>query len=268
MGFFATLARKSSMTDAGPVRDECVRDLPGNDRSGVPGRFEAVAEALAAGSETGNACAVVGRDTARDGADLGEALLGLQATYRHMLGTEPDFAAAQAVSTAWAEETLAYLHQLSCEDPLTGLASHAHARAKVTEVYRGAEQGGGSAQRSHALVVVDLPLLHPLLEQGLQDRLGEGMDPGEYRFNRALWLVKVGETVRLVFPGSETISRLGQSRLVVVTRREENLGRRVAALRDLVVDLGRFGHGARVWIEGLPPTDYSAAALLDELARD
>ena len=79
---------------------------------------------------------------ARDGADLGEALDGLRATYARVQGGEPDFRALRALCIAWSEETLGYLHQLSCEDPLTGLASLAHLRARLSEVYRGAEQGG------------------------------------------------------------------------------------------------------------------------------
>ena len=126
---------------------------------GVPARFEAVVEHLVAGHDATDACAEVGRELARDGAGLGEALDGLQATWAHVLGGEPDFGAARALCEAWGEESLGYLHQLSCEDPLTGLASLAHLQARVSEVYRGAEQGGMSPGQSHALVLVDLPWL-------------------------------------------------------------------------------------------------------------
>ena len=85
------------------------------------------------------ACTVVGRDVARDGAALGEALSGLRATYHLVLGTPPAFEATEALSVAWSEATLQYLHDLSCEDPLTGLASLAHVRTRLDEIYREAD---------------------------------------------------------------------------------------------------------------------------------
>ena len=50
-------------------------------RESLPLRFEAVGEALASGGDVSAACQVVGRDVARDGAALGEALSGLRTTY-------------------------------------------------------------------------------------------------------------------------------------------------------------------------------------------
>ena len=67
-----------------------------------------------------------------------------------MLGTEPAFTDACAVALGWSEATLAYLHQLSCADPLTGLASMAHLRGRLTEVYRGVRAGRGPARRATA----------------------------------------------------------------------------------------------------------------------
>ena len=58
---------------------------------------------------------------------------------RSCCGTTPDFEAAEALSVAWSEATLEYLHDLSCEDPLTGLASLAHVRTRLDEIYREAE---------------------------------------------------------------------------------------------------------------------------------
>ena len=138
MGIFATLVRRGAHAEvrANAEPDAKVLQFP------LPARFEAVGERLAAGHDASSACAVVGRETARDGADLGEALDGLRTTYARVQGGEPDFRALRALCLAWSEETLRYMHQLSCEDPLTGLASLAHVRARLSEVYRGAEQGG------------------------------------------------------------------------------------------------------------------------------
>ena len=258
MGIFATLVRRGAQAevtaDAVPAGD--VRGLM------LPARFEAVGERLAAGHDASSACAVVGRETARDGADLGEALDGLRTTYARVQGGEPDFRALRALCVAWSEETLGYLHQLSCEDPLTGLASLAHVRARLSEVYRGAEQGGRSTNTSHALVVVDVPLFarRPSVEGGLDF----GMT---VNFESALWLARLAENARLVFPGGETIGQASPSRLVVVAERGDLLAPRVGLLRGLVEDMDPRGTRARVWIEGLPPSDDGAGLLLDEIAR-
>jgi hypothetical protein len=253
MGIFATLTRRGAHADA--TRSSELDGLWGESAGyGVPSRFEAVVEHLGAGRDATCACAEVGRELARDGAALGEALDGLQATYAHVDGGEPDFRATRALCEAWGEETLGYLHQLSCEDPLTGLVSLAHLQARVSEVYRGAEQGGTSPGSSHALVLVDLPWL---------SRPSAWSDP----FESTLRLVRLAETARTAFPGEESIAKASPSRLVILTGRGNLLARRVGLLRDLVDEPDRDQGRARVWIEGLPPTTDAAAILLDEIAR-
>ena len=249
MGFFAT--RRSGAGEPSPTGLAGVESRPARGLTPVPSQFEAVAEALAADAEVLTACAVLGHELARDGVDLGTALQGLEATYRTMRGTEPRFAATEAMSLAWSEETLAYLHQISCEDELTGLASHAHLRSRLSEVYREAGLGGPVPRVTHALVVVDLSML------------ANPSDP----FSRALWLVRAAEDVRTVFPGGDAICKVGATRLVVLTRREEHLGLRLAAVRQRVSAGADVSGAVRVWLEGLPGTVEGAAALLDELSR-
>ena len=108
-------------------------------------------------------------------------------------------------------------------------------------------------------MVVDLPLLAQQLSVE-----GSSVAAG---FESALWLASLADTARKVFPGGETIAQASPSRLVVVTERGDLLARRVGLLRGLVEDLGPRGERARVWIEGLPPSDDGAAHLLDEIAR-
>jgi GGDEF domain-containing protein len=220
----------------------------------LPARFEAVAEALASTTDPGPACAVVGRDVARDGAFLGEALDGLRATFHHVVGTDPDVASVEALSLAWSEATLEFLHELSCEDPLTGLASLAHLRARLGEVYRGAQLSRESVAVTHALVVVELSPL-------------PGSGRAEHQFTRALHLVQVTETVRSVFSGEETIARLNTDRVAVVVRRAATLGASVGTLRERLRGLDLGASDVRLWIEGLPPFLASATRLLDEVAR-
>ena len=219
-----------------------VPELPEDVRRALPSRFEAVAEALGwtrCGSDVIAACTVVGRDVARDGAALGEALSGLRATYHLVRGATPAFDATEALSVAWSEATLEYLHDLSCEDPLTGLASLAHVRTRLDEIYRESELTDVGVARSHALVVVEL-------------RFGAAMVLPGHQFTRALRLVQVAEALRSVFSGGQTLGRLGLDRAVAVVPRTEDLGVSVGLLRDFLADLDLGSADVRVWIEGLP----------------
>lgn len=250
MGIFATLARLGASADP-QVEGPRAGDEPGH---AVPARFEALVERLATGEDPTPACAEIGRELARDGAGLGEALDGLQAAWASGRGDEPAFAAVRALSEAWGEESLGYLHQLSCEDPLTGLASLAHLQARVSEVYRAAEQGEMVPGDSHALVLVELPwLAHPSAWE----------DP----FAATLRLVRLAEIARTVFPGEEVVAKASSSRLVILARRGNLLARRVGLLRDLVDEPARELGRARVWIEGLPASDDAAVLVLEEVAR-
>lgn len=247
-GFTAFTRRKS---EAPQTRGG---ELPESLRQQLPMRFEAVGEALASAGDVIAACNVVGGDVARDGAALGEALSGLRTTYALIRGTTPDFDAAEALSVAWSEATLEYLHDLSCEDPLTGLTSLAHVRTRLAEVYRDAELTDISVQNSHALVVV-----------ALRSRGAEALL--EHHFTRALRLSQVAEAVRAVFSGGQTIGKLGLNRAVALVNRSQDLGTSVAMLAEYLDDLDLGASDARVWIEGLPATPESASRLLDELAR-
>ncbi len=249
MPMFPTLAFRRAVHGA-----TTVERLPDEVRRALPLRFEAVAEALVSGADVGAACTVVGRDVARDGASLGEALSGLRATYHLVRGAAPAFDAAEALAVAWSEATLEYLHDVSCEDPLTGLASLAHVRTRLDEIYRESELTDVVVARSHALVVVEL-------------RFGAAMALPGHQFTRALRLVQVSEALRAVFSGGQTLGRLGLDRAVAVVQRTGDLGLSVGLLREFLADLDLGTADVRVWIEGLPGAADSATRLLGELAR-
>lgn len=242
MDGMATRRRSSTTADPGPGRE-----LTDELRVALPPRFEAVGEALASGSGSVVACEVLGGTLARDGVSLPEALDGLARTWELVRGEAPAYAAARALAAAWGEATLGYLHAVSCEDPLTGLASLAHLRTVVTDLRR-----GGPAHQTHALVVV-----------------ATGAGPDSARLGeplaRAMADAQLGATVRGVFPGSETIGHIAPGRLVVLALRDELLLRRFDLLLRMI-DAGDPPR-PRAWIEGLPADDEAVAALLDELAR-
>jgi GGDEF domain-containing protein len=231
------------------------RELDASERQSLPLGFDAVGEALVSGTSSEAACAVVGRALAREGASLGEALSGLRATYAALGGAVPDFEATEAMAVAWSEATLEFLSDVSCEDPLTGLASLHHLRSRLDEVYREAERDGHAVRGTHALVVVD----------------GGGVAtaplPGA-AFADALRLAALSEAVRTVFPGEETIARIAPGRVAVLVRRESRhgvpVGEAAQALRTLLHDRDLTPPGS-VWIEGLPAQARLVGAVLREL---
>jgi GGDEF domain-containing protein len=244
MAGFPVIARRRSAADAVPGRE-----LPEHVRHQLPAGFDAVGEALVQGADPSAACTEIGRAFARDGASLGEALSGLRGTYHRVTGHEPEFSVTEALAVSWSETTLEFVHQLSCEDPLTGLTSLAHVRTRLDEIYREAENDGVDMRTAHALVVV------------------EASAPAQDHFGRALVLAQVAEAMRMVFASGETVGRLSGGRAVAVVRRSPDLGAAVAVLREYLDDLHLPATDVRLWIEGLPRTPDSAMKLLDELAR-
>jgi GGDEF domain-containing protein len=167
-------------------------------------------------------------------------------------GAVPEFAATEALSVAWSEATLEFLHELSCEDPLTGLASFSHLRTRVAELYREAECSGVSITATHALVVVDV--------------VGAPAEGAGAPFTRALRLAAVAEALRALFGGEETIARAGPDRILVLVRRAVELGETLEIARDLFSDLD-LPDLPRTWIEGLPARSDLGVRVLSELAR-
>lgn len=240
MGIFAVRGRRPLAGDPGAGDSSS----PGA-HSWVPHRFEAVGEALASGSEGLEAAAVVGQQLSRDGVSLAESLERLRTTWRQARGTDPSYDAVTTLATSWSEASMGYLHQMSCEDPLTGISSQAHLRSLLGDLYR-RYADGHDPQREHALVVCEV-----------------GAIPDEDPLTRAMQLARVGELARTVFSHGEPVARLGSHRVALLVGRDDRLGRRVRLLRTLLAGQGEL----RVWIEGLPGSDHTAAMLLDELAR-
>lgn len=242
---FTTRQRRDATDDP-----EARGELSTEQRAALPPRFEAVGEALASGSGAVVACEVVGAALARDGVSLAESLDALATTSRMVRGSDPDHEDTRALAVAWSDVMLGYVNAVSCDDPLTGLASLAHLRSRISDVYRAERQAGTPAVDSHALVVVSAPAV-------------TAPAPGRDEvLTHALHLARLGDTARTVFSGSETIGHVGAGRVVVLADRDDRIGRRVGLLRRMLDDAR-----ARVWIEGLPGSDEAAGRLLDELTR-
>lgn len=181
----------------------------------------------------------LGRRLAEEGAGAGEALRTLAGGARSAHGRAPTVDEAVALVEEWAEVTLGHLHRVSCEDPLTGLATLAHLRLRVAELRR----GGVDPARDRALVLVSPGGGHePLLTE--------------------LVAAALGERVRVVFSADEVVARTARGRVVVLAAADARLERLAALLRRLLDD---DGLDARVAVLPLPEDELGLVLLLDRL---
>lgn len=262
MALFAHLARRrESMHQLLPVQSRAPRS------AFVPRGFEPMADALVYGGDV-EACAIeVGRDLATYGTALSQVLDDLRVTYLAVDAGTPPYGVVRALSLAWNEVSLQYLHGLSCEDPLTGLASLPHLRSRLDELHRAAGQSGAYVSSDYALVVVELDAARPAPARRASGPTAESLSA---RFSTVLRMVEVAEALRTVFSGGETLARVGGHRAVALVPRDAALGASVEALRQLLTDWSvepGVRRTPRVWIESLPTEHQLTAALLDELVR-
>jgi len=263
MVLFTHLVRRREVdAGTGPVR------LPEPRTRVIPRGFEPLADALLHHGDL-EACAIeVGRDLATDGVPLAQVMDDLETTCASVGAGEPPYELVRALSLAWNEVSLQYLHGLSCEDPLTGLASLPHLRSRIDELYRAAERDGVYPTSEYALVIVELGARVPPTARRLP--AAPTAESVSARFSTVLRMVEVAEALRTVFSGGETLARIAGHRVAALVPRDAALGASVEALRQLL-ELWSVGPDVRqpprVWIESLPAGGDVTTALLDELAR-
>ena len=187
----------------------------------------------------------VGRRLAEDGAGVGEALRTLRAEMQ-VRGREPRAWEVEALVEGWADTTLGHLHRLTCEDPLTGLATTAHLRTRVAEQRR----AGVDLAQAHALVVVS---------SGGTEGARPAHDSDSLR--TALWGAALGERVRVVF-GGETIAQTASGRVVVLAHKDRRLEGLVALLRRLLLE---DGYDVTTRVHPLPEGELELVLLLERL---
>ncbi|HSS68627.1 MAG TPA: hypothetical protein VLK34_08740 [Nocardioidaceae bacterium] len=216
--------------------------------------FEPLFDALEDGEPLLGVVEEIGRSASAEGVALDDVLANVAVTYQVSgdIVDEPPFEVVRAVAGAWADSSLRFLHSVSCEDPLTGLASLAHMRTRMSEVYRETDRLGIVPTSSHALLVVQL----------------HWPDTATTTFDRLLRLIDVAELLRSVYTGDEVVGQLTASRTAVLVRRDSTIGQSVSSLLGLLQEWEeRTGVVTRLWIEGLPATQLAGEAMLDELAR-
>ena len=189
------------------------------------------------------------RARARPGRRVARGGAGRAAADRAVSGRRADYDDIARYRDGLERGDARYLHQLSCEDPLTGLASLATCAA-VSRSSTGAAPRRGRRQDTHALVVADLPTRrHEPVRRRRPVRRATAPGPA-----------RRGRPHRV--PRRETIGRLGTHRIVVVAARRPAGPPRGDHAQDAARLDGPPGSGSRA----SRATDAGAAALLDELA--
>jgi hypothetical protein len=210
---------------------------------------DAVCEALTERRDVRPAGERLGRERASAGVSLAETLTDIDALAEAVPGCAE--ALRRAVSLGWADRAAAPADAVS--DALTGLASSDYLRIRLGEVYRAADVEGSSAGETHALVLV---------------RLGRAGAPG---WAQNLPMILVGDAMRTVFAGGQSLARIGPLVAVVLAHRTPVLARQARVLAELLAARIRVGSDPgllpQVWIESLPPGWQAANALVAELGR-
>jgi hypothetical protein len=158
----------------------------------------------------------------------------------------------RALSEAWAEACVATANRIaSCEDPLSGLTSAAYLRTRLAEVYREAEAAATSVGDDYILLVLDAAA-------ALTEQNRTGWDAIVFR-------LRLGDALRRVFPGGETLSSVSPSLVIGLLARGPGLQ---AQVERLSYDLPRTEgmDGCRIWLEGLPGSLPAAHDAVEYLA--
>ncbi len=210
---------------------------------------EALCDACLRGENLWPAGERLGSARATAGASLGETLADVDAL-AVVLPTVATDILHRAVSLGWANQMTEPAE--SVFDPLTGLVSPEYLRTRLGEVYRAADITACKVSASHALVVVQL---------NLADRAG---------WERITPLILVGDALRTVFDGGQSLARMTDHMAVALTEREAMLARRTQLLAGMVGEgWSRDASDAcpRVWIESLPDSLPAALNLIGALGR-
>lgn len=205
---------------------------------------DAVAAAIAGGRDAVAACGRLGAARANAGVGAREALTDLYALYRKLPGGSPPMLVVRALVESWTEATVAGITTATCVDPLSGLASAAYLRTRLTEVYREADRDGTAATDRHVVLVVDL-----------------GDRDGAAAWEGMLFRLTLGDCLRAAFSGGETLAAVGQRAVLGLVVRDHHLARRVETLRGRL-QRSRDLEGVRVWLERLPLSVQDALDLV------
>lgn len=173
-------------------------------------------------------------------------------------GSDPDAVPSRmlrATALAWADAALGELSAVAATENLTGLATTEYLRVRIGEVYRAGRRGDFAPADRFVLLVVSVDLSRTA------------------GWPRLMAMALVGDVLREVFDGGESLAVLGPSVAAVLAERGRGLAERAARTRKLIA--GRLGvdsalrsaRRAEIRLERLPCSEAAAQALVDRLSR-
>jgi hypothetical protein len=212
---------------------------------------DAVCDAIAANADIWAAAERLGRSRAAAGVSLAETLADIDGLAAIVHGRYTD-ALRRGVSLGWADSATAPPSNVA--DPLTGLLTAEYLRVRLGELYRAADVRGEQVPTSSALVVVRIQL------------------DARKAWRRPLPMVLVGQEMRRLFDGGQTLAMLSETVAVALCERDEMLARRARLLCTMITDQIDEDPQVRVpapsvWIETLPQRYGAALDLISELAH-
>jgi hypothetical protein len=210
---------------------------------------DAVVEALAGGGDALAAVTRLGQARADAAVGIREALDDLCALYQQLPAGGPPLTVVRALVEAWTEVAVSAIRSSTCEDPLSGLATAAYLRTRVAEVYREAEHAGTPAGSQRVLLVLQIDDLVMLAG-----------------WESLLLRLALGDCLRSVFSGGETLASVGPSTVIGLIGRDHWLPGQLKSLRARLADLGDVPE-LRIWTEALPRTLPAAYDLIESTGR-
>lgn len=233
---------------------------------GVP-EVDEVCASVVTEAEVVGALAELGRARARSGAGLEETLTDLAALHAvvanpaeagGLIAPDPDATPSRllrAVAVAWADATLGDLRGVEAGESLTGLATEEYLRVRLGELYRLGRRKGFHPADRYVLLVVSLDLTEVA------------------GWPRLMAMILVGDVLRSVFDGGETLAVVGPSVAVVLAERDAALPKRTFEARMRIADRLavdpdlRGARRAEIRVERLPCAEEAAQTLVHTVRR-
>ncbi|SDH58297.1 hypothetical protein SAMN05192558_11116 [Actinokineospora alba] len=233
---------------------------------GVP-EVDEVCASVVTEAEVVSALAELGRARARSGAGLEETLTDLAALHAvvanpadvgGLIAPDPDATPSRllrAVAVAWADATLGDLRGVEAGESLTGLATEEYLRVRLGELYRLGRRKGFHPADRYVLLVVTLDLTEVV------------------GWPRLMAMILVGDVLRSVFDGGETLAVIGPSVAVVLAERDAALPKRTFEARTQIADRLavdpdlRSARRAEIRAERLPCAEEAAQTLVHTVRR-
>lgn len=225
----------------------------------LPGQFLPVARALTDGQSAVGIVTGVASDYAQAGEGLPCLLDDLHAAYRALGLAGPGAAIVRSASEAWAESFMILFGRVSCEDPLTGLATANHLRLRLAELCRSSSSAGSPWSSGDAYLLLEVLLSC--------SSLGRYSPRLERAFRPELQLAVVGHAIRTVFPRTDTIASVGRHTVLAIAHESDCVDSSVQDLTRRAMDHLASGYSATVRVKPLPRSLGDVQRLIDQPNR-